>query len=257
MRSKAVDMVGKTINNFKVIDIEKRGRRSFLLVVCPYCGKKIWKRSDVIKEGKIKSCGCYNTTHNKFKAKDIKDRRFGRLVAIAPTDKRDRNNGSIIWTGQCSCGNTVEVSASLLEKGVVRSCGCLANENSKRNGKLVAKKTLEHCIEDTNINNLTSKTAKNNTSGVKGVSWDKSRNRWIAQIVFQKKHYYFIWEDMQKKKRLLRLEKRQKKIFLVIFWNGTKKSIKINKTISIRLSNKIIEFFCNNGKVCEKCTPHK
>ncbi len=186
---KVKELAGKTVNGFKILDSERRDGRNYLLIKCPYCGKRVWKRSDSIINGSIKSCGCYNHNFNHFKTKDIINKRYGRLVAIKPTDKKD-TNGSTIWKCKCDCGNTVEVSISLLEKGAVKSCGCLARETSSRNGKKIAKQALEYCIDNTNVRNLTSKLAKNNTSGVKGVHWDKVRNKWVAQIEFKKKHYF-------------------------------------------------------------------
>jgi hypothetical protein len=38
-------------------------------------------------------------------------------------------------------------------------------------------------------NQYNKKIPKHNTSGVKGVSWDKKRNKWYAQIEFSGKHY--------------------------------------------------------------------
>ena len=43
--------------------------------------------------------------------------------------------------------------------------------------------------DNTCLNSLTQKKSKNNTSGVKGVSWDSSRGKWRAQITFKRKNY--------------------------------------------------------------------
>jgi len=39
-------------------------------------------------------------------------------------------------------------------------------------------------------NHINSKTYSNNTSGRKGVGWDKSRNKWIASITYNKKQMH-------------------------------------------------------------------
>lgn len=39
-------------------------------------------------------------------------------------------------------------------------------------------------------NQANSKIPKNNTSGYKGVTWDKYRNKWIAQIMVNRRHKY-------------------------------------------------------------------
>lgn len=40
--------------------------------------------------------------------KDISGQRFGRLVALYPTEKRVQN--SVVWMCQCDCGNQKEIS---------------------------------------------------------------------------------------------------------------------------------------------------
>ena len=42
-------------------------------------------------------------------------------------------------------------------------------------------------VEGTTLPSLIAKIPKNNTSGVKGVFWDKSREKWSASITFQGK----------------------------------------------------------------------
>lgn len=63
------------------------------------------------------------------KALDLTGQRFGRLVGICATDKRD-NQGLIIWEFQCDCGNIVEKTARAVKRGNVQSCGCLRREKT-------------------------------------------------------------------------------------------------------------------------------
>ena len=53
---------------------------------------------------------------------------------------------------------------------------------------------------------------KNNTSGYKGVTWDKNRNKWIAQI---KKDYthIFIGRFTNKKEAAFSFNKKSKELF--------------------------------------------
>lgn len=71
------------------------------------------------------------------RAKDISGQRFGRLVAIEPTD--ERKGGCVVWRCRCDCGNEKLVPLSNLGTGV-KSCGCLQRENmtalNKRRGKI-------------------------------------------------------------------------------------------------------------------------
>ena len=60
------------------------------------------------------------------KAIDITGQRFGRLVAVKPTDKRAGSN--IVWELKCDCGNTAFVSTNNLNSGHTRSCGCLKDD---------------------------------------------------------------------------------------------------------------------------------
>ena len=81
---------------------------------------------------------------------DRRGKRYGRLVCIEPTSKRQ--GGSIVWRCKCDCGNETLVSAKILATGDVRSCGCLRRETQaakatdhtgKRYGRLTALEPLE------------------------------------------------------------------------------------------------------------------
>lgn len=73
---------------------------------------------------------------------DLTGQRFGRLMAIRPTDERWRT--SVVWECQCDCGQTCRVPSSWLRSGSKRSCGCLQDEarrddiTGQRRGRLTA-----------------------------------------------------------------------------------------------------------------------
>lgn len=108
------------------------------------------------------------------------------------------------------------MSQSNLIKGAIRSCGYLAAEVQSKNGKIAAKNASDNfCVEKTNIKNLTSKIPEHNTSGIKGVTWDKERQKWIAQICFKGK--ITIWADTAVRKLRQKSGNWQKEKYLEIF----------------------------------------
>ena len=60
-------------------------------------------------------------------------------------------------------------------------------QSGKMNGKNIKD---NYCVLGTNANNLVMRTSKRNTSGHKGVYWDKRRQKWKSQIRFSGKNYY-------------------------------------------------------------------
>ena len=64
------------------------------------------------------------------KALDLRGQKFGRLIAIEPTEKRS-NDGSIIWRCFCDCGNECFAASPSLRRGDTKSCGCLKKERAR------------------------------------------------------------------------------------------------------------------------------
>ena len=73
--------------------------------------------------------------------KDITGQRFGRLVAVGPTNRRQGKN--VAWECRCDCGSTHAVLGKSLRSGDTRSCGCLYSEQ-KREQCVVLYKTHGH-----------------------------------------------------------------------------------------------------------------
>lgn len=133
--------------------------------------------------------------------KDIKDKHFGRLTAIEPTDLRDHR--SIVWKCKCECGNIVYVPTRLLTSNNTRSCGCLQKDRAK---SVITKNKTSKFINGINGALLISKIRSDNTTGVKGVTFEKNRNKYRAQITLgnKKKHlgYFDTLEDAAQARKI-------------------------------------------------------
>lgn len=117
--------------------------------------------------GNTKSCGCMPRTN-------IKDKRFGMLVAIEPTNQK--TSKGIIWKCKCDCGNIAYISVEKLNAGDVRSCGCMREVEKSEHTKL------------TWVLNKGQKLRANNTSGIRGVK--RANGKWGASITFKGKTYW-------------------------------------------------------------------
>lgn len=115
---------------------------------------------------------------------DLTGQRFGRLVVIKDagySKHRDR-----VWKCKCDCGKTKFATSSCLKLGKTRSCGCVAKKFSQDNIRKTNKWVRDHDMkEHTRLSALNTKLSSANTSGVKGVSWDKAKKMWRAQLKFQ------------------------------------------------------------------------
>ena len=137
----------------------------------------------MLKSGRSWHCGCVKGRAINSKKLDLQGKRFGRLVAVRLTEKRD-SKGSVIWECICDCGNMVEVSADSLVHGNYVSCGCRKQEIKDAVG--------EHLtfVDGTCIEWLRSrKHRSDNTSGHRGV-YKAPNGRWRVSIGFKRKRYY-------------------------------------------------------------------
>lgn len=126
------------------------------------------------------------------KIKDLAGQRFGRLVVV---EYKDCKSKSARWLCVCDCGKETLVSRCDLLNGSTKSCGCLLVEKCSKQLEKIRPITSKwhkenNWKEGTGLSRLTAKTPNNNTSGVKGVAWDKNRGLWIATIGFKSRLIY-------------------------------------------------------------------
>lgn len=76
---------------------------------------------------------------------DLKNKRFGKLVAIEPCGKS--KNGAILWRCLCDCGNETVVTSSNLNSGSTMSCGCLYHDGTN-------KKSYKHGLSNDRIHRI-------------------------------------------------------------------------------------------------------
>lgn len=135
-----------------------------------------------LKSGHTKSCGCLRREVMQKRSVDIAGKRFGRLVAVKmlPGD-----GGQEKWECRCDCGNTCVCMKENLRSGITRSCGCLREEQRRKNMKKAIHFVGGTCVERIACR----RTAANNTTGHRGV-YRRENGRWRASIGFQGKSYY-------------------------------------------------------------------
>lgn len=185
--------VGMKLGKLELLELTKKGTKWGYICKCD-CGNIKWIRKDNLnsKTKATRSCGCL-AKENYFKVKDMTNEKFGRLTVLEPTDCRDKWNGSVIWKCKCDCGNIINVCGYSLKEGSIVSCGCYKKEYEVKQGSNIGSiHVKENIKEGTNLQVISRRDTlqSNNTSNTTGVTWDKSRNRWLAQIIFKRKHIY-------------------------------------------------------------------
>ncbi len=113
---------------------------------------------------------------------DLAGKRFGRLIALEKTEKRDKK-GSVVWICQCDCGRQVELTADSLVHGNTVSCGCRKQEIKESIGDSLT------FVDGTCIEWLRSrKSRRDNTSGFRGVH-KVNDEKWRVTIGLKGKRY--------------------------------------------------------------------
>lgn len=157
---------------------DQRNNYGRILYLCRCdCGGERLATAGNLRSGEVVCCGCL---YHRPKL-DLTGRRFGRLVVLECTVIPQKSRTSYNWRCRCDCGAVVEVNGNDLTSGNTTSCGCAQKDAVKamyRDGTAPNKLTESQHPRRTN------------TSGYTGVSWDKRRHLWCAEIIFRRKKYF-------------------------------------------------------------------
>lgn len=169
--------IGKSYGYLTILEDTGKKYHSTKIYKCRCeCGNIIEVNINKLHTGHVKSCGC-----RRFRWKNLTGQRFGRLEVLEFAYTKDNKN---FWKCRCDCGNVCYVNTASLTNGTTVSCGCKNDENRASLSSFdrgLVDGTMKCAIKkDRKLN-------KNNSSGVRGVHYDKDRKLWVAQIMFQRK----------------------------------------------------------------------
>ena len=98
--------------------------------------------------------------------------KYGRLTILKDSGRRNKV-GSVIWLCECECGNKCHRASTMIIQSLVRgcliSCGC--------------------GLKGRPCQIMSEKLRKNNTSGVKGVSYAAGKKMWRARLMLRGKEH--------------------------------------------------------------------
>lgn len=198
------NLIGKRFGRLTVIEEAPRGKQKpkckWYRCKCD-CGNEIVTYTPMLTEGITRSCGCLQ---KESRFVDITGQTKGYLTAIRPTGKVV--NGSAEWEWKCVCGNTILDTVQNVGKNGRTSCGCRRKELNIQQAVEMREKNAHNFVEGTNLKTLENTSLyRNNTSGVKGVSWHSRAGKWVARIGFQGKcirlGYFSKLEDAAKARK--------------------------------------------------------
>lgn len=120
-----MDITDKQFGQLKVICLKEiKDNKSYWLCQCS-CGNEYVARGELLKNGKIKSCGCLK--HKPKVRTNHVGETFGLLKAVERLPNYN-NSGRTYYKCICKCGNYKDVLGSNLVRGHTKSCGCAGSQ---------------------------------------------------------------------------------------------------------------------------------
>lgn len=142
------------------------------------CGGEHIATTGNLNSGRSTNCGCK-------KSPDLTGKVFGRLTVLGRSDKRNSRGARTtpMWECRCECGNITYKATDTLtnpEESMCQEChNRLAPQKARESAGFVGGTQI------TKIINM--KPTAANTTGVRGVSYDKRSGRYRARLKFRGK----------------------------------------------------------------------
>jgi hypothetical protein len=127
---------GKLVARYKDGYLDNSGRSTSLMWMCMCdCGNTARVRSQSLRDGTTRSCGCLRKETPHPKSVDFTGKRVGKLTVVSRAGWIALNGETkrLVWNCVCDCGNEKQVRAQHLRDGKIRSCGCLAKNRKHPN----------------------------------------------------------------------------------------------------------------------------
>ena len=175
---KKLDLTGERFGQLVAVRTTGKSSSGQVLWLCKCdCGTEKEVITQNLRKGRTKSCGNH-------KVKRLEGEKFGKLTAIEEVGRKKKSG--VLWRCKCECGKEIITISARLTSGSSRSCGCATREAVSK----ASKKRSQFAKDDkTQLEQLSSKPGKSNTSGVKGVSLVKKNQKWQARLKLGGKSY--------------------------------------------------------------------
>lgn len=178
---KKLDLTNQTFNSLEVLYpgepiIGPTGRKYTTWVCKCECGNITTVRTDYLRNGHTKTCGCACGRI------DLIGKTFGKLEV-----KKKLPGGKHLC--QCECGNLIEVITYNLTNGNTQSCGCLKSKGELKINQLLQELDYNYCSQYS-FSDL--KSPKGRTMFFDFAIFDKN-NKLICLLEYDGPQHYYGW----------------------------------------------------------------
>lgn len=172
-----LDLTGQRFGSLTVLHEAERRSGTCWLCRCD-CGNSCVVLASNLRRGHSTSCGC-------TRMRDLTGQRFGKLTVLCRSERRAPRGARTtpMWECRCDCGAVVYQSTDVLTNGdphmCVRCRELYCTERAREKAGFVDGTQL------TKLRDMTP--TASNTSGVRGVIWEKSSRKWRARLKYKGK----------------------------------------------------------------------